>query len=406
MSLKDWFKKKAKKQNNLTIADYINGYYPSYSQFGSDIYASDVVQQAIFSIVNELKKLDPVHIRKSKGLDVQVSGNIQSVLDNPNPLMTTSDFIEKMAWNLLLNYNSFAYPMWDGDTLKAIYPLQPSYVEFKQDLANEIYVSFRFPNNVEATVPYSYVIHIRYKYSVSEFMGGDIEGQPDNKPLLETLNLNDTLLKGLAKSLKMQTSVQGILSMKTMVNSDAQIAMVKDFEKKLNASASGILTTDINNTFTPISKSAQLIDKNTLEFIDKKIFRWFGTSIAIVDGDYTPAQYNSFYQKTLEPIIKSFNEAFTKGLFSRRETGFNNKIKFYTNELQFMNNDQKLQLFTLLSNQGGVFINEIRTSFGLRPDPELDGVRCQSLNFVNANKADEYQGVADTQQTGGDNQDE
>ena len=297
MSLKDWFKKKAKKQNNLTIADYINGYYPSYSQFGSDIYASDVVQQAIFSIVNELKKLDPVHIRKSKGLDVQVSGNIQSVLDNPNPLMTTSDFIEKMAWNLLLNYNSFAYPMWDGDTLKAIYPLQPSYVEFKQDLANEIYVSFRFPNNVEATVPYSNVIHIRYKYSVSEFMGGDIEGQPDNKPLLETLNLNDTLLKGLAKSLKMQTSVQGILSMKTMVNSDAQIAMVKDFEKKLDASASGILTTDINNTFTPISKSAQLIDKNTLEFIDKKIFRWFGTSIAIVDGDYTPSQYNSFYQK-------------------------------------------------------------------------------------------------------------
>ena len=87
MSLKDWFKKKAKKQNNLTIADYINGYYPSYSQFGSDIYASDVVQQAIFSIVNELKKLDPVHIRKSKGLDVQVSGNIQNVLDNPNPLV-------------------------------------------------------------------------------------------------------------------------------------------------------------------------------------------------------------------------------------------------------------------------------------------------------------------------------
>ena len=60
----------------------------------------------------------------------------------------------------------------------------------------------------------------------------------------------------------------------------------------------------------------------------------------------------------------------------------------------------RLQLFTLLSNQGGVFINEIRTNFGLRPDPELDGVRCQSLNFVNANKADEYQGVADTQQTG------
>ena len=92
-----WFKKKKDANKSLTIADYMNGYYPSYSQFGEDIYASDVVQQAIFSIVNELKKLDPVHIRKNKDLDVQVKGNIQNVLDNPNPLMTTSDLIEKIS---------------------------------------------------------------------------------------------------------------------------------------------------------------------------------------------------------------------------------------------------------------------------------------------------------------------
>ena len=34
----------------------LNGYTPIFSQFGNDIYASDVVQQAIVCIVDEMKK--------------------------------------------------------------------------------------------------------------------------------------------------------------------------------------------------------------------------------------------------------------------------------------------------------------------------------------------------------------
>ena len=84
--LSKWFKKKDK-DSRLSLADYLNGYSPLYSQFGHDIYASDVVQQAIFSIVNELKKLDPDHVRKSKGLEVSYLGesnmwNANIVKDN------------------------------------------------------------------------------------------------------------------------------------------------------------------------------------------------------------------------------------------------------------------------------------------------------------------------------------
>ncbi len=35
----------------------LNGYTPIFSQFGNDIYASDVVQQAIVCIVDEMKKI-------------------------------------------------------------------------------------------------------------------------------------------------------------------------------------------------------------------------------------------------------------------------------------------------------------------------------------------------------------
>ena len=388
---------KKKKQTTYNLVDILSGIAPIYStDFGEDIYASDVVQQAIYSIVTELKKLDPVHVRKTANDNdfVAVSGNIQNVLDAPNPLMTTSDFIEKIAWTLLLNYNAFVYPIWQGDTLMALYPLQPSNVAFDPDYGGtgKTWVQFTFPNGYEGILPYDDIIHIRYKYSMSEFMGGDEHGKPNFEPLLETLKLNDTLLKGLAKSLNLQTTINGVVKIKTMQNKDDQIAKIKEFEEKLQANKSGLLPIDVSAEYTPIQKQVNLLDETVLEFIDKKILRFFGVSIPIVNGDFTREQYEAFYQKTLEPIVKSLGQAFTKGIFTKHAAqGFNNKIVFYVKELIFMNTDQKLNLFNTLGNIGGCYVNEMRTAFGMRPINELQGVRMQSLNFVNSEYAKEYQ---------------
>lgn len=384
--------KKPDKRPNYSLEEILSGIAPIYSNgFGDNVYASDVVQQAIYSIITEIKKLDPVHI-KEEGNDVSpVKGNIQNILDNPNPLMTTTDFIEKIMWNLLLNYNSFVYPIWEGKTLKYMYPLQPSRVEFAEDDNGNVSINMAFPNGTESGwIPYKNIIHIRYKFSVSEYMGGNKQGQPDYQPLLETLKLNDTLLKGLAKSLNLQTTINGVIKYKTMVNNDDQMKRIREFEDKLQESKSGLLPLDISAEYIPINKQLQLLDSTTLQFIDKKIFRWFGTSIAIVDGDYTKEQYEAFYQKTLEPIIKSLGQAFTKGLFTNREMGFNNQIKFYAKELIFMNTQQKIELFDILADTGACYKNEMRQAFGLKPLTELNGQIAMSSNLSNAenNKVD------------------
>ena len=394
-----WFKKPAK-QNNYSLADILSGVAPIYvNGFGNNIYASDVVQQAIYAIVTELKKLDPVHVRKTVNDSdyVSVSSDIQSVLDAPNPLMTTSDFIEKVAWTLLLNYNAFIYPIWEGNKLTGLYPLQPSRVEFDPDYGGtgKTWVRFTFPNNYTGEMPYDDVIHLRYRFSVSEFMGGNESGNPDFKPLLDTLKLNDTLLKGLAKALNIQTSVNGLVKIKRMADYDEQVEKVKEFERKLQANESGLLVQDISAEYIPLSKQVNLLDEKVLEFIDKKILRTFGVSIPIVNGDYTAAQYEAFYQKTLEPIVKSLGQAFTKGIFSKRQTnGFNNKIVFYTKELIFMNTDQKIKLFDILVDSESCFKNEMRAAFGLRPLKELEGQLAASSNKTNAenNKDDKNNG--------------
>lgn len=396
-----WWQKIFKKPDTTDRAflqyvhDVLSGKTPLYSTGGEgNIYAYDVVQQAIYSIVSELKKLDPVHVRKIGSDFVDVAGDIQNVLDAPNPLMTTTDFIEKVAWLLLLNYNAWVYPLWEGNKLVALYPLQPSEVEFDTDYKGrgENWVRMLFPNGAATEMPYEDIIHLRYRFSVSEFMGGNENGKPDFAPLLDTLKLNDNLLKGLAKSLNMQTSLNGVLKIKNVVGKEDKMLKITEFEDRLKANESGFLAVDIVEEFTPFSKQVQLLDSTTLEFIDRKILRFWGVSIPIVNGDYTKDQYEAFYQKAVEPIVKTFKQAFTKGIFTKRRTqGFNNRIEFYVKELIFMNTDQKLNLFRDLSPQGGVFVNEYRTAFGMRPINELQGVRMQSLNWVNSEYAREYQ---------------
>jgi HK97 family phage portal protein len=387
------------------FAPTLNGFAPLFTQFGTNIYASDAVVQALKCIVDEMKKLNPKHVRYTGSDPSPVKGNIQEVLDNPNPLMTTSEFIEKICWLLLMNYNVFIIPtyyVWVDDKTGAerrryesLYPINPSNVDFIEDAGGRLFVTFTFWNGYSTTVPYDDVIHIKYNYSVNEYMGGNLLGQPDHKALLATLELNDTLLKGVAKAMKASYAVNGVVKYNTLLDDGKTEAALAELERKLENNESGFLPLDLKADFTPLEHKSELIDEPTLKFIDEKILRNFGVPLCILEGDYTKEQYEAFYQKTLEPIIVEISQAMTKKLFSQRERAFGNKIELYPKDLIFMTVSQTLEMINLLAPTGAMFENEKRTALGLQPLPELEGKRYMSLNWIEANNAEQYQvGIA------------
>ena len=397
---------------NTKYAAMLNGYTPIFSQFGDDIYVSDVVQQSLNCIVSEMKKLNPMHV-KTKGSDVTtVTSSVQKVLKNPNPLMTTSDFIEKIIWLLFFNYNAFVIPTFrtwtdeDGNERRFyenLYPVAPTQVDFIEDASDRLYVKLTFANNYEITLPYSDVIHIRYRYSVNEFMGGNKYGQPNNEALLKTLDLNDTLLQGISKGMKSSFAINGVVKYKTMLDGGKTEQALKELEAKLMNSENGFLPLDISAEYTPINRSIQLVDDKTLKFIDEKILRHFGVPLPILTGDYTKQQYEAFYQKTLEPLIIAISQAFTKVMFTAREKSYGNEIRFYPKNLIFMSVDQTLEMVRLLGDSGSLYENEKRVAFGLMPLPELEGVRMQSLNYVDVEIANKYQVGNNSNNSGGEN---
>ncbi len=412
--LGDFISKHKKTTVNYTNSKVFNGYVPIFSQFGQDIYASDVVQQAISCIVTEMKKTTPQHVREENNDLIPVNDDIQKLLNQPNERMSQSDFLEKIFWQLFLNYNSFIIPTYriyfDQEKRRCkkytgLYPIQPTDVEFLQDPQEQLYIKFKFRNGYETTLLYSDVIHIKYRFSVNEFMGGNEFGQPDNDALLKTLDLNNTLLQGVAKSLKSSFAINGVVKYNTVLDSKKMEKNIADLEKRLKNNESGFLPLDLKGEFIPIQQKPQIVDKDVLKFIDEKILRNFGVSLPILTGDYTKAQYEAFYQKTLEPLIISISQAFTMTLFTSREKSYGNKIQFYPHELIFMDTGQKIELFTLLVDSASCYQNELRTAFGMRPLPELVGKIAMSSNKTNAENNKSNDDIEEQPQLGDGNDD-
>jgi len=400
----EWFDKLFKRQPKKSkYAPTLDGFMPIYTQFGTNIYASDVVQQALKCIVDEMKKLNPTHIRLNDSYNdpTPVKSTIQDVLRNPNDLMTTSEFLEKTMWMLLLNYNAFIIPTYytwiDEKTgaerryYESLYPIKPTQVDFIEDASGRLFVKFWFWNGYTTTIPYDDVIHLKYNYSVNEYMGGNEMGEPDHTAILNTLELNNQLLQGIAKAMNASYAVNGVVKYNTLMDDGKTETALKELETKLKNGDSGFLPLDIKADFIPLERKSEIVDDSVLKFIDEKILRYWGVPVSILTGDYTKTQYEAFYQKTLEPIIIAFSQAFTKKMFTKRERAFGNKIELYPKDLIFMTMDQTLEMINILAPTGALFENEKRAALGLRPMPELEGKRYMSLNWVEADKAAQYQ---------------
>lgn len=392
MGLYDFVMHGLRRLSNRKYARMLNGRIPVFSSFGTSIYASDVVQQACCCIVQEVKKLSPQHVRRN-GQDVYpVSGRVQTVLDAPNAVMTTSDMLERIAWALLLNYNAFILPVRDkSGALTALWPVVPSRVTFIEDAGGRLAVSLEFDDGTETTVFYNDLIHVKHHYFANDYMGGDANGLPDNNAILETVELNHELMQGILHGVKSSYAINGIIKYNTMLDDGTMERNINALTERLQSNDSGFMGMDIKGDYVQLSRDIKLVDKDTLTFIDGKILRHFGVSLPILTGDYTSEQLAAFYQKTIEPIVVALAQAFTKGIFSRYEIGHNNAIEFYPEELIFMSTAQKLEMVRLLGDSGAMYENEKRRVFGLRPLPELTGKRVQSLNYVDTDIARDYQ---------------
>lgn len=372
----DLFKPKKKTQNGLTYAPTMTGNVPFYTSFGESVYASDIIVQSIRCKANEFKKLDPRHIRTTDGAQAVINdSSIARVLKRPNAYMTTADFLEKITILLELTKNVFIYPTWyktkGGERYyTGLYPLKPSEVQYMTDAAGALYIYLRFANGYDVTLPADSVIHWRKDYGVNDYFGGGMFGGNDNAGLLTMLQRYDQLTQSIAKALECSCQVNAVLKVNTYSETDALKEKREQFEADIKANKSGLLVADMSTEFQNIPRDVKLVDAETLKFFYDTILRANGCSLAILNGDYTKAQKEAYYEHALEADIKGLGQAMSRVIFSDREASFGNEIVLYPNDITFMSMENKLTALQLGLPAGIFTKNEARKLLGYAP---IDG---------------------------------
>lgn len=374
MWLLDLFKKKKGANNNAyKYAPSMSGVSPFFSSFGESLYASDLIVQSIRCKSNEMKKLDPRHIRTTNGIQTVVSdSDVARLLKRPNEYMTTADFLEKITILLELNKNAYIYPAYyksiDGTKRYiALYPLKPSSVDYLVDESGKYFLKLRFASGYETTLPREDIIHWRKDYGVNDYFGGGAYGGNDDAGLMKTIAEYDRLCQSIAKAIACSCQVNGIVRYNSYMSDDKLDAERATFNQRLVNNEGGVLFTDLKTEYTPIERDVKLVDAETLKFFHETILRANGTSLAILNGDYTKSQKEAYYEHALEADIKSLGQAMSMTFFSERESAFGNEIVLYPNDIAFMSMENKISALQTGLPAGIFTRNEARALLGYPP---------------------------------------
>lgn len=373
MGFFDLFKPKEKKIQGLRYAPTMTGGAPFYTAFGESVYASDIIVQAIRCKANEFKKLDPRHIRTTNGAQEVINdSSIARVLRRPNAYMTQADFLEKIIILRELSKNVFIYPTWyktkGGEKyFTGLYPLKPSEAQYLTDDAGVLYVKLRFANGYEVTLPADSVIHWRKDYGVNDYFGGGMFGGNDDAGLLTMLERYDQLTQSIAKAIEVSCNVNAVVKYNSYNDTNELKAQREKFVDDLRQNKSGILFMDLSSDLTKLPRDVKLVDAETIKFFHETILRATGTSLAILNGDYTKVQKEAFYEHALEADIKSLGQAISRVIFSDREASFGNEIVLYPNNITFMSMENKLTALQVGLPAGIFTKNEARELLGYAP---------------------------------------
>lgn len=367
-----------------------------FSDFGDNINESDVVKICIDRIATHSAKLKPRHVKTQDDSTVQEKhGSISYLLRfQPNPVMTPYDFIYRIVTLLYLNNNSFVYPRYDHDlNLAELWPMKPTSVEALKDEGGSLYLRFYFSDAKPFTLPYESVIHLRRFYGTDGVFGGS-GAVSDHSALLRTIKINDSVLQGVDNAVRTSFQIKGLLKINGMLNERDKAAQKAEFERALRESVesggSSIVPVDLKSDYVPLSVDPKMVDSATLTFLQRKIITYFGVSDAIFDNKYNEDEYNAFYEGVIEGIAIALSEAFSKALLTKGQLERGEQIVFYSERLQYASWNTKVQAIEKLMGLGILSLNESRALLGFEPI-EGGSRRLQSLNYVDADKANDYQ---------------
>ena len=369
----------------------LNSWTTTFTPFSGNAYEVNTVRAAINSFARRAATVHPRHIRRGEGKLADVKSKYNRLLQfKPNPYTTAYKFYYRIATQYKLYNNAFVYPVWNPITgdLEALYNVNAS--SFKLlEYQGELYCEMSFISGNKYVCPYTDLIHIG-----THFNENDIFGE-DNRPILPVLATANTFNQSMSKFAELVAVVRGILKFSATSKTEDLKARRDDFIRdnlRMENNGAGVIVTDQKYDYTPITDKQTPIPTGQLAYIKSEIYDYFGTNEDIVQNKETPEQASAYYNGEIKPFFEQLTQAFTNGLFTGKEPAYGNEIIFEGNSLQNEKLSDKTNTLKFLAEIGAITIDGVLLAYNMAPiGGEMGARRVQTLNMVNAEKADKYQ---------------
>lgn len=345
----------------------------TYRSFNGDFIKLDLIASSIDALARNIGKIELKSImrKKDNAISSDTTSDVARVLKNPNPYMSSYDFLYKVASLYFLTNNVFIWPEYDNQgKLVALWPINYTNFKMKQTDRGTLIAQFQLTYAHEYTVPYSNLIHLRNKFTTDELFGDTNDAL---NPIAELTNAQN---QGIINGIKNSALIRGILKSVNIIKEEDMVRARDQFiQDNLAASNSGgVMVIDGKFDYQNIESKPYVVDADTMKEVRDRIYSYFGVNEEFIQNKFTSEQYESVYEGRLEPFAMMVSQAFSAKLLTPRERGFGNEIEANMAKLKY----QPMTVVTRViaaTNQLGLFTrDEYRQMLGYEPlGPERGG---------------------------------
>ena len=354
-------RKPAEKQ--LTTLETFTAYSPVFTSWGGQLYESALVREAIYAKARHIMKLK-FDMRGSAKRELY-----NAVKVKPNPWSTWPDFLERCNNIYETENNLIIIPVLDEyGQQRGFWPVFPSGCEVRESDGVPFLV-FQMVNGRRAMELERCTI-IRKHQLKNDFFG------ENNSVLNPTMEVINTFEQSIVEGMKNAASYR-FMAQVTNYMFDEDLKKERKRFDKLNFSTGeggGLLLFNSNlSNIKQLEAAKNLIDKDQQELIEKNVFRYFGTSEAVIMNTATPDELSTFFDGEIEPFAIKMSDGMSSMIYTDREQTAGNKALLTANRLQYMSVQNKVAMSQQLGDRGALLIDEIRDLFNYAPLPDGAG---------------------------------
>ena len=358
----------------------LDGYTPRFTSFGGGVYEQELIRAAINARATHMSKLKVETYGSARP-------SLQSKLkNNPNEFQTWSQFQYRLSTLLDVHNTAFICPVFDQyGQPSGIYTPLPNRCEIVQ-FDNVPYLRYEFAHGQKAAVELEYCgIMTKYQYK-SDFFG------ETNEALRQTMELIHIQNQGIEEGVKSAASYRFMASLSNFAKAEdlaleRQRFTQENFSK--DAKGGGILL--FPNTYKDVKQvevKPWVVDADQMKAIEGNVYKYFGVNEDILTNHFSADNWSAFYEGAIEPFAIQESEVLKKMFFTLREQSNGNGVSVTANRLQYLSNQDKLNVSAQMLDRGIMSINDVREIWNL---PPVDGgdVRIIRGEYYNASKVDD-----------------